>query len=103
MKKCCGNLLDIAKLNALLNRKQPEPVEEKKNCTLKWILIIVGIVLVVGVVAFIIYKRLTPDYLEDFEDDFDDDFEDDFEDEFEDDFEDDECECEACDCETVEE
>ena len=55
MKKCCGNLLDIARLNALLNKKQAEPVEEKKSSTLKWVLIIVGIVLAVGIIAFALY------------------------------------------------
>ncbi len=99
MKKCCGNLLDIARLNALLNKKQAEPVEEKKSSTLKWVLIIVGIVLVVGIIAFALYKYFTPDYLEEFEDDFEDDFDED-EDDF---FEDEDCDCEECDCETVEE
>ena len=58
MQKCCGNLLDIARLNALLNKKQAEPVEEKKSSTLKWVLIIVGIVLVVGIIAFFAYNFL---------------------------------------------
>lgn len=82
MKKCCNdkleNFLDMTKINELINRKQPEPVKEKKNHTVMWVLIIIGIIVAVAGVAYALYKHFCPDYLEDYEDDFDDDFDDEF-------------------------
>lgn len=69
------DLLEAVRLNEIINKKREE--DEKEGC-LKLILIIAGIVLIAGVVAFAVYKFVTPDYLEDFDDDFDDDFDEDF-------------------------
>lgn len=76
------DLLNAAKINELLHKKQVE--EEKKTCIL-WVLAIIGAVAAVAVIAYAVYKHFTPDYFEDFEDDFDDDFDDDFFDDTEDD------------------
>lgn len=66
------NLMDMAKLNDFLGKKQ----DEKKKCNvLLWALAIVGAVAAVAGICYAIYRYFTPDYLEDFEDDFDDDFE----------------------------
>ncbi|MCM1570207.1 MAG: hypothetical protein NC081_12310 [Roseburia sp.] len=66
------NLVEIAKINELLGKKE----EEKKKCdVLLWVLAIIGIVAAVAAIGYAVYKYFTPDYLEDFEDDFDDDFE----------------------------
>ena len=72
------NLIDMAKLNELLGKK-----EEKKNKSnvLVWFFAIIGIVAAVCAIGYAVYRYLTPDYLEDFEEDFDDDFDDYFEDE----------------------
>ena len=69
------DLLNVAKINELLHRKQAE--DDKKSCIL-WILAIIGAVTAVAMIAYAVYKYFTPDYFEDFEDDFDDDFDDDF-------------------------
>ena len=69
------DLLNVAKINELLHRKQAE--DDKKSCIL-WILAIIGAVAAVAMIAYAVYKHFTPNYFEDFEDDFDDDFEDDF-------------------------
>lgn len=72
-------LINISKLNALLNKKE----EEKKKNTILWVLAIIGSIAAIAGIAFAVYKFLTPDYLEeyeDYEDDFDDDF---FDEEFE--------------------
>ena len=37
-------------------------------------MIVLGVIAVVGIIAFTVYKILTPDYLDEFDDDFDDDF-----------------------------
>jgi flagellar basal body-associated protein FliL len=71
------DLINMTKLNELLNKK--EEVEEKKTSKVVWIFAIIGIV---AAAIYGIYRFFTPDYLEDFEDDFEDDFDDDF---FEDD------------------
>lgn len=64
-----------------LKRKDEEMEAKKKNNTLIWVLAIIGTVVVIAAIAFVIYKFVVPDYLEDFDDDFED-FDDDF---FEDD------------------
>ncbi|MBQ8946478.1 MAG: hypothetical protein IJ058_06625 [Lachnospiraceae bacterium] len=74
-----SKLSEIEALDRFLRRKEKE--EETKNSIVIWCFAILGVVLVVGIVAVIVYNYLKPDYLEDFEDDFDDDF-DDFDDEF---------------------
>lgn len=74
-----SKLSEIEALDRFLRRKEEK--EEAKNNLIIWCLAILGVVLVVGVVAVIVYNYLKPDYLEDFEDDFDDEF-DDFDDEF---------------------
>jgi hypothetical protein len=71
------DVLAAVKLNDLLNKKQETVVVEEKKSTWKTVLIIIGIVTVVAVIAYAVYKFMTPDYLDDFDDDFDDDFFDD--------------------------
>lgn len=68
-------ILNTAKLNDLLHRKQ---LDDNKKNTVVWVLAIIGAVAAVATIAYAVFKYLTPDYLEDFEDDFDDDFDDDF-------------------------
>ena len=68
-------ILNAAKLNELLNKKD---VEEKKPSKTMIVFAIIGIVVAVAAAAYGIYRFFTPDYLDDFEDDFDDDFDDDF-------------------------
>lgn len=73
------NLLEAAKLNELLGKK-----EEKKECNVVlWILAIIGAVAAVAAIAYAVYRYMTPDYFEDFDDEYEDEFEDD-EDFFED-------------------
>ena len=72
------DFLNAVKLGELMHTKKEE--EKKAN---KWIIIIafIGIVLTVGIVAYTVYKVLTPDDFEDeYEDEYDDGFND-FEDE----------------------
>ena len=69
----CSIMNRIEDLVAALQKRE----EEKNKNTVLWILAIVG---AVSVVAGIVYRFFTPDYLEDFEEDFDDDFDDYFED-----------------------
>lgn len=68
------NLLETAKLNELLNKKE----EKKEGHVVLWILAIVGAVAMVAAIAYAVYCYLTPDYFEDLDDDMDDDFDDDF-------------------------
>ncbi len=71
-------LLSAVKLNDLISRKQ---IEEKKKNKALCVIAIIAAVAAIAAVVYAIYKRCTPDYLEDFDEDFDDDYEDDFEDE----------------------
>lgn len=71
-------LLSAVKLNDLISRKQ---IEEKKKNKALCVIAIITAVAAIAAVVYAIYKRCTPDYLEDFDEDFDDDYEDDFENE----------------------
>ena len=54
---------------------------------------IIGGLVVVSAIAYLVYRLLTPDYMEDFDDDFEDEFDDEFFDD--DDSEDEKAEAEA--------
>ena len=63
---------------------------EETDNKLVWILALIGGAVVVALIAYAVYRFLTPDYYDDYDDDdFDDDF-DDFDDEDEDDEEEEE-------------
>ena len=65
------NLIDIARLNELLGKK-----EEEKECKkVLWVLAIIGAIASVAAIAYAVYRYLNPRYLEDFDDEFEDDFE----------------------------
>lgn len=75
------NLISIAKLNNLLNKHEEESkCECSKKKTACCVLAVVGVVVLVAVLAYGLYKYLKPDYLEEFEDDEfeDEDFDEDF-------------------------
>lgn len=80
------NLIDIAKVNELLGKKE----EEKKKCNaVVWVLAIIGAVAAVAGIAYAVYRALVQrsNYMDEFEDDFEDEFEDeDAEEDDEDDF-----------------
>ena len=77
------NLMDIAKLNESLGKKEEE---EKKCNVVLCVLAVIGAIAAVAGIAYAVYRYFTPDYLEDFDDEFEDDFEDEEMDEDEDDF-----------------
>ena len=56
---------------------------EDKDNKLIFILALIGGALVVALIAYAVYRFLTPDYFEDYDDD--DDFDDDFDDDWDDD------------------
>lgn len=70
-------LLAATKLNDLVNKKEDDQV---KNAIL-WALAIVGAITAVAGIAYVVYRFVAPDYLEDFEEDFDDFDDDIFDDE----------------------
>lgn len=65
-------LIAETKLKELLHRNE----KEQQKTEIIWILAIIGAIAAVAAIAFVVYKFVTPDYLEDFEEDFDDDFDD---------------------------
>ena len=73
------------KLDAIYNivKKNDDDNDNKLICHLA----IIGGIVVVALIAYAVYRFLTPDYFEDYDDDddFDDDFDDDWDDEDEDD------------------
>lgn len=77
----CGKFDDLvnnAKINQILNKNKAD--EERKTCIV-WILAIIGAVDCDAAIAYAVYRRVTPRYLDDFDGDFDyDEFDDDFDD-----------------------
>lgn len=65
-------LIAETRLRELLHRNE----EEKQKTLVICVLAIIGVIAAVAAIAFVVYKFVTPDYLEDFEEDFDDDFDD---------------------------
>ncbi|MCD8231203.1 MAG: DUF4366 domain-containing protein [Clostridiales bacterium] len=76
------DLISAAKISELLAKKD----EMDKKSIVCWVLAIVGILAVIVVAIYLIYKFFAPDYMDDFEDEFDDEFEDDFFDDDEDEY-----------------
>ena len=73
--KNIDELLGVAKLSELMSNDKKD--ESKK---VLWVLAIIGAVAAVAGIAAVVYRYLSPDYLEDIDDDYDD-FDDDFFDE----------------------
>ncbi len=74
--KNIGDFTAITRLTELIR-------DDERRALVRKILIIAGIVCIGAVVAYLIYKRLAPDYMDEF-DDFDEDFDDNFFDDDED-------------------
>ena len=70
-----GDVLDAAKLNKFLKKKEEE---EKKPSKFVIVFAVIGIVVAFAAAIYGIYRFFTPDYLDDFEDDFEDEFDNDF-------------------------
>ena len=68
--------LAMSKLNELIDRK-----DGKKSNPLVIFLAIFGAISLGCVIAYAIYRFMTPDYFEDYDDEFDDDYEDEDEEE----------------------
>ncbi|MBE5867824.1 MAG: DUF4366 domain-containing protein [Lachnospiraceae bacterium] len=63
-------ILDAAHLNNLVKKK-----EEKKKCNVVlWVIIIVGAVIAISLIAYALYRRFKPGYLDEFDEEFDDEF-----------------------------
>ena len=71
-----SDLLEMAKVSDIIATKK-----EKEDNKIVWALAIIGAIAAVAGIAALVYKYLSPDYLEDIDDDYDDDFDDDFFDE----------------------
>ncbi|MBP5197944.1 MAG: DUF4366 domain-containing protein [Lachnospiraceae bacterium] len=65
-------MVDIDRLSDLLGKKE----EKKKVSPWVVVLIVIGVLAVLGGVAFAIYKYVCPNYLMDMDDEYDDDYED---------------------------
>ena len=78
MRTKLDDVLEMTKINELLNKKDQESTGKPSNVIL-WVLAVIG---AVAAIAFAVYRYMTPAYEDDYDDDdFDDDFEDDFEEE----------------------
>ncbi len=62
------DFLSAIKLGEMLHRK--DPVERHRH-TIMCVLAIIGGVAAIAAIAYVVYRYMNPDYLEDFDDDFD--------------------------------
>ena len=67
-------MITETKLYEMLKKRD----QYKAKKTILCILSVVGAVLAIAGIAYVVYRFLSPDYLDDFEEDLDDDFEEDF-------------------------
>ena len=77
------NLIDMARLNELLGKKEAEKTAWN---VVVCVLAIIGAVAAIAGIAYAVYRYLNPRYLDDFEEEFEDDFEDEEAEDEEDDF-----------------
>ena len=81
MRTKLEDVLEMTRINELLNKKDHENSNKPSNVIL-WVLAVIGAIAAVAAIAFTVYRYMTPEYEDDYDDDdFDDDFEEDFEDE----------------------
>ena len=67
-----NDFVSMIKMNDFFNKKKQEEIiieEQKKKNTLLIILAVIGAIAAVAGIAYLVYRYLTPDYLEDFDDD----------------------------------
>jgi hypothetical protein len=76
IKSKLDEVLEMTKINELLNKKEEE---DKAPRRILWTLAIIGAIAAVAIIAYAVYRYLTPVYDDDFDDDWDDDY--DFDDE----------------------
>ena len=67
-------MITETKLYEMLKKRD----QDKAKKTILCILAVVGGVVAIAWIAYVVYRFLSPDYLDDFEEDLDDDFEEDF-------------------------
>ena len=80
MRTKLEDVLEMTRINELLNKKDHESANKPSNVIL-WVLAVIGAIAAVAAIAFTVYRYMTPEYEDDYDDDdFDDDFEEDFED-----------------------
>ena len=80
VKSKLEDIIEMTRINELLDRRDAACAKKPSNVIL-WVLAVLGAVSAVAIIAFLVYRYMTPAYEDDFYDDDFDDFEDDFEDE----------------------
>ena len=70
--------VNIGKMNDVIHLNKKKEIAKENKIGLKTVLIVIGVIALIAVVVYALYRFLAPDYYDDFEDDFDDDFDDDF-------------------------
>ena len=79
VKSKLEDIIEMTRINELLDRRDASA--KKPSTVILWVLAVLGAVSAVAIIAFLVYRYMTPAYEDDFYDDDFDDFEDDFEDE----------------------
>ncbi|MBO4456461.1 MAG: DUF4366 domain-containing protein [Butyrivibrio sp.] len=80
VKSKFDDIIELSRINELLDKREAANAKKPSNVIL-WVLAVLGSISAVAIIAFLVYRYMTPDFEDDFYDDDFDDFDDDFDDE----------------------
>ena len=80
VKSKIDDIIEMTRINELLDKRAAANAKKPSNVIL-WVLAVIGSVSAVAIIAYMVYRYMTPAYEDDFYDDDFDDFDDDFDDE----------------------
>jgi hypothetical protein len=74
------DFIETSRINEILDKREAASAK-KASTIILWTLAVLGAISAVAIIAFLVYRYMTPAFEDDYYDDDFDDFEDDFEDE----------------------
>ncbi len=80
VKSKIEDLIETSRINEILDKREAASAK-KASTIILWTLAVLGAISAVAIIAFLVYRYMTPAFEDDYYDDDFDDFEDDFEDE----------------------
>ena len=80
VKSKIDDFIELTRINELLDKREAANAKKPSNVIL-WILAVLGSISAVAIIAYLVYRFMTPAFEDDYYDDDFDDFDDDFDDE----------------------
>ena len=80
VKSKIDDIIELTRINELLDKREAANAKKPSNVIL-WTLAVIGSISAVAIIAYLVYRFMTPAFEDDYYDDDFDDFDDDFDDE----------------------